>query len=788
MNKLIQFYLIIILLFTTNNILAQQKLLWSDIAQQRISISDTDGTNQEVLLSANTAQYHDIDFSNSKIYWSSHGIEAIYVSDLDGSNQQILTSLSETPQGLSLSDANEIYIVVGNSIKKFDTNGIFISDIHTGLDAPAGLVVYDGKIYWGNNGTSEIEKSNLDGTSREVILTDAYFPVDLKVNKITNELYWIQSVGSIPGAGVFKSNLDGSNRSLVIEEFVKGIAIDDVNNYLYWSESIYNTIHRSNLNDLTDEIELIDEYLVFPKGIVLDTANNEIIFINLEYGNYLYRANLDDGEDLTVLASSAIYNPKRFEVDTLNEKIYWVNSPSSFAADNTASIMRANLDATNIEKLVDYPVTENPFGMALDVASNKLYWTDTGEDAIFQADLDGGNVSKIIDNGLSAPVGITIDLQNSKLYWCDWSTKKIQRADLDGSNVEDIIDAGLVTPFGIKISPSLGKIYWTDKGNGTINRADLDGSNMEVVLTTNDPVFNHPNGLHLDEDNQKLYYSIDFYQESIHRANYDGTEMEILINGLTAANGVAVINYEAPIPLTLISSSTNVLCNGDSTGIISLVVEGGTSPFTYTWSDNSLSGANLTNLPAGNYEVTITDSSSGTISEAFTIQEPPAIEGTTLSTPEIDTNGNGSAMVSVTGGVTPYTYLWNDSNNQTTAEAINLSAGDYSVIVTDANGCTLEEVVTVDMMTDINNISKEKIIIQISPNPTMDYFNLEIAGMGDNVLLTILSIEGKLMRKQNLIKGVSQTIDVSGINAGFYFIKLQDENGNIYSEKIVIRK
>ena len=438
MNKLIQFYLICLLFFTTNNILAQQKLLWSDIAQQRISIADTDGTNQEILLAANTAQYHDIDFSNSKIYWSSHGIEAIYVSDLDGTNQQILTSLSETPQGISLSDANEIYIVVGNSIKKFDTNGILLADIHTGLDAPTGLVVYDGKIYWGNNGTSEIEKSNLDGTNREVILNDAYFPIDLKVNKATNELYWIQSVGSIPGAGVFKSDLDGSNRTVVIEEFVKGIAIDDVNSYLYWSETIFNTIHRSNLNDLSDEIELIDEYLVFPKSIVLDTANNEIIFVNLEYGNYLYRANLDDGEDLTVLASSAIYNPKRFEVDTLNEKIYWVNSPSSFAADKTATIMRANLDATNIEKLVDYPVTENPFGLALDVANNKLYWTDSGEDAIFQADLDGGNVSKIIDNGLSAPVGITIDLQNSKLYWCDWSTKKIQRADLDGSQEERV--------------------------------------------------------------------------------------------------------------------------------------------------------------------------------------------------------------------------------------------------------------------------------------------------------------------------------------------------------------
>ena len=123
MRKILILPFLLVLLFMTENIQAQQKLLWSDIFLQRISIADIDGTNQEVLLSGNNAAYHDVDFTNSKIYWSSYGNEAIYVSDLDGSNQQILTTLSDEPQGISLSANGDIYVIVGTSIKHFDNNG-----------------------------------------------------------------------------------------------------------------------------------------------------------------------------------------------------------------------------------------------------------------------------------------------------------------------------------------------------------------------------------------------------------------------------------------------------------------------------------------------------------------------------------------------------------------------------------------------------------------------------------------------------------------------------------------
>jgi hypothetical protein len=274
--------------------------------------------------------------------------------------------------------------------------------------------------------------------------------------------------------------------------------------------------------------------------------------------------------------------------------------------------------------------------------------------------------------------------------------------------------------------------------------------------------------------------------EAINLSAGDYTVVVTDANGCTLEETVTV--DMVIVPLTLTSAKTDILCNGDATGSITLSVDGGAIPYTYTWSDNSLSGSMLTNLPAGNYEVTVTDNVGIALSETFMIQEPPVLEGTTLSTPEEDTNGNGAAMVSVNGGVSPYTYLWNDSNNQTTAEATNLSAGDYVVTITDANGCTLEETETVDMVTDINHISEEEINVRISPNPTLNYFNIEVEGMGNEILLTILSVEGKLMQEQNLGKGGRQTIYVNDMNSGFYFIKIQDENGKVYSEKIVIGK
>ena len=124
---------------------------------------------------------------------------------------------------------------------------------------------------------------------------------------------------------------------------------------------------------------------------------------------------------------------------------------------------------------------------------------------------------------------------------------------------------------------------------------------------------------------------------------------------------------------------------------------GGNAPYTYLW-NNGATAATISNLSAGTYTVTVTDSTGNTITESFTITEPVALVPTIVKT-DITCNfaSNGTATVSVTGGTAPYTYFW--SNGMTSANATNLNVGTYSVQITDANGCKTTATVSITQPT-----------------------------------------------------------------------------------------
>lgn len=129
---------------------------------------------------------------------------------------------------------------------------------------------------------------------------------------------------------------------------------------------------------------------------------------------------------------------------------------------------------------------------------------------------------------------------------------------------------------------------------------------------------------------------------------------------------------------------TNVLCNGSSTGTAVATVTGGVAPYVETW--DGVSPGTPGALAAGAHNVLITDATGSTIYRTFLVSEPTAVTGVLSSTP--DSGGtDGTATVVAAGGVAPYTYLWDDGGAQTTATATGLAAGDYNVVVTDANGC-----------------------------------------------------------------------------------------------------
>ncbi len=159
----------------------------------------------------------------------------------------------------------------------------------------------------------------------------------------------------------------------------------------------------------------------------------------------------------------------------------------------------------------------------------------------------------------------------------------------------------------------------------------------------------------------------------------------------TDANGcssTASVTITQPVAATTtITSQTNVLCNGASTGAATASTTGGTSPYTFVWS-NAATGATVTGLAAGTYGVTSTDANGCTSTASVTITQPTAIVIPTLTSVTITCNGlsNGTLTAVPSGGVSPYTYAW--SNASTGATATGLAVGTFTVTVTDANGCT----------------------------------------------------------------------------------------------------
>jgi gliding motility-associated-like protein len=169
-------------------------------------------------------------------------------------------------------------------------------------------------------------------------------------------------------------------------------------------------------------------------------------------------------------------------------------------------------------------------------------------------------------------------------------------------------------------------------------------------------------------------------------------------NGCMATISVSIT--EPPTPLSSVTSQSTLSCFGDNNGSASVVASGGISPYTYLWS-NGQTNSSITGLTAGSYSVTTTDVNGCIIVDVISITEPSALSSTSVQTNICTGATNGLATVSVSGGTIPYTYLW--SNGQTNSSATGLSAGNYSVTTTDANGCTATSIGTITQFPAISS-------------------------------------------------------------------------------------
>ncbi len=172
-----------------------------------------------------------------------------------------------------------------------------------------------------------------------------------------------------------------------------------------------------------------------------------------------------------------------------------------------------------------------------------------------------------------------------------------------------------------------------------------------------------------------------------------GTYSVVVTDQATGCQAFGTYSITAPPPLSGSVNIQPVVCNGDDTGGVFVNILGGTAPYTYLWTPGGSTDQNLTGVPGGTYQVTVTDANGCSIFGQFNINEADAIT-ISLNVTDVSCAGgsDGAIDMTVNGGTAPFTYQW-FPGGQTTEDINNLPAGDYSVVVTDANGCTSSQIV-----------------------------------------------------------------------------------------------
>jgi hypothetical protein len=155
------------------------------------------------------------------------------------------------------------------------------------------------------------------------------------------------------------------------------------------------------------------------------------------------------------------------------------------------------------------------------------------------------------------------------------------------------------------------------------------------------------------------------------------------LNGCTA-NANVFVSATPAISVTL--SSEEPSCHGFCDGSLTPVINGGTAPYSYFWSNASTDPV-LSNVCAGNYSVNVTDNVGCIATSNSIVQEPTALSVSVNVTSADCSTANGNATANVTGGTSPYAYSWTSGSNLNTAS--NLTSGIYQVMVTDQNNCVI---------------------------------------------------------------------------------------------------
>jgi DNA-binding beta-propeller fold protein YncE len=433
---------------------AAQKVYWSDPCLDTIKRADFDGFNVETLVSSGLDGPGGIalDVFAGKMYWVDTSLNNIKKANLDGTSVQIILSSLGGPEDIAVDPVGaRIYWT------EFSTSKVRAAD-NDGTDpvdvTPTGAVPYgididiytpeigivdvaidaaQGKMYYTDWGTlvvdgerwGRIMRANLDGSGREELVGQKQpdmFPIAMALDLPAGKMYWTTRDGEGPlYSDLHRANLDGTMQEDLDPvghkrpPIIPSIAVDTVNDRLYYADMAHGDILRSDL-DGTGEVALVTGQ-AFPQDIALDVAGNKMYWtgqVNPPILPVVMRSTLTGGS-ITELVSqtSPTGIMPTVALDIAGGGIY-VGQRTPGIMPLPGSILRYNLDGTGEQTIIS--VLNNPRNIALGPTTgggagegeaagptSKIYWTDG--DGVHRANLNGTGQQLIVPAQPFASIG-----------------------------------------------------------------------------------------------------------------------------------------------------------------------------------------------------------------------------------------------------------------------------------------------------------------------------------------------------------------------------------------------
>jgi hypothetical protein len=300
-------------------------------------------------------------------------------------------------------------------------------------------------------------------------------------------------------------------------------------------------------------------------------VSRRLFFLDLGAGRVM-SANAD-GSDLKVLVEEGRKLPDGLAIDAAAGHLYWTNMGNLKA--NDGSILRSDLDGRHMTTIVPPGGTFTPKQLQVDKVNGNLYWSDREGMRVMRASLDGSNIETLVDTseGDARPgsdarkwcVGIAVDIVEGKFYWTQKGADnagegRVFRANVNippgqtAANRKDIelLYEGLPEPIDLELDSQNRMIYWTDRGDpprgNTVNRAPMDPVSPGVRKEP-EIVFTHLMegiGIALDRKGGRMF--ITDFAGSVYSANLDGSDQMTLLFAQGNLTGIAYAEIQAQPP------------------------------------------------------------------------------------------------------------------------------------------------------------------------------------------------------------------------------------------------